>query len=208
MGSAAFADLLLELRLVGMAPLGALAERMEIPEAALSDSVEQAVEQGWVRAFSGRVSGVALTDQGRLVGEVLLREELVVEEALTAIESVYSQFLPINQEILRICTDWQVYRGSLNLHEDLEYDRAVHTRLSEAIDRVMPLLSTLAAAQARFGRYAPQLRQAEARFLAGDEPWLLRPLLPSVHTVWFELHEHLLAVLGRSRSEERVTPAQ
>ena len=39
---------------------------------------------------------------------------------------------------------------------------------------------------------------------AVDDPaWVDAPGLDSIHTVWFELHEHLLASLGRSRVDER-----
>ena len=67
---------------------------------------------------------------------------------------------------------------------------------------VEPVLARLAAAQPRFARYQPRLVAAHARVTAGQHDWLLRPTQDSVHTVWFELHEHLLASLGRSRSEE------
>jgi hypothetical protein len=39
---------------------------------------------------------------------------------------------------------------------------------------------------------------------AVDDPaWVDAPGLDSIHTVWFELHEHLLASLGRARVDER-----
>ena len=33
---------------------------------------------------------------------------------------------------------------------------------------------------------------------AGDPDWFTRPTVDSYHTVWFELHENLLATLGSS----------
>jgi pyruvate,orthophosphate dikinase len=37
----------------------------------------------------------------------------------------------------------------------------------------------------------------------GSHEWIARPTIDSYHTVWFELHEHLLATLGRTRTDER-----
>ena len=38
--------------------------------------------------------------------------------------------------------------------------------------------------------------------LAGDTDWFTKPMIPSYHTVWFELHEDLLATLGIERGSE------
>jgi hypothetical protein len=32
--------------------------------------------------------------------------------------------------------------------------------------------------------------------------WLTRPMVDSYHTVWFELHEELIGMAGRTRSAE------
>jgi hypothetical protein len=38
--------------------------------------------------------------------------------------------------------------------------------------------------------------------MAGDTTWLARPIIDSYHTVWFELHEELIAASGLTREEE------
>jgi hypothetical protein len=40
---------------------------------------------------------------------------------------------------------------------------------------------------------------------AGEGDWFTSPLVDSYHTVWFELHEDLLATLGLERAEEART---
>lgn len=65
-----------------------------------------------------------------------------------------------------------------------------------------PVLDALAGRLARFSRYAKRLDRAVDRSV-GDPAWLESPALDSIHTVWFELHEHLLATLGRDRTQER-----
>jgi VIT1/CCC1 family predicted Fe2+/Mn2+ transporter len=37
---------------------------------------------------------------------------------------------------------------------------------------------------------------------AGDSAWLLKPLIDSYHTVWFELHEDLIGLAGHTREAE------
>jgi hypothetical protein len=37
---------------------------------------------------------------------------------------------------------------------------------------------------------------------SGDTTWLARPIIDSYHTVWFELHEELIAASGLTREEE------
>ena len=41
------------------------------------------------------------------------------------------------------------------------------------------------------------------RVTEGDRDWFTKPTIDSYHTVWFELHEDLLATLGLERSSER-----
>ena len=36
----------------------------------------------------------------------------------------------------------------------------------------------------------------------GETDWLTKPIIDSYHTVWFELHEDLLATLGLERGHE------
>ncbi|MEM7140959.1 MAG: hypothetical protein AAF548_07985 [Actinomycetota bacterium] len=74
--------------------------------------------------------------------------------------------------------------------------------VTELVDDLAPILDALAASLARFGGY--RARFATALDLAVMDPdWITSPTRDSVHTIWFELHEHLLATLGRDRTDER-----
>ena len=53
----------------------------------------------------------------------------------------------------------------------------------------------LAPYQARFDHAVEQLR-------TGDTSYVARPIMDSYHTVWFELHEELIGLLGRDRTAE------
>jgi pyruvate,orthophosphate dikinase len=54
----------------------------------------------------------------------------------------------------------------------------------------------------RFGIYRPRLSRALERVRAGDTSFMARPVIDSYHTVWFELHEDLIAITGRTRAAE------
>lgn len=112
----------------------------------------------------------------------------------------YESFEPLNREVLQLCTDWQVRPGgALNDHGDVVYDWSLIDRLTSVDERVGPLLRRLGAAVPRFTAYRERLRSARSRVVDGEHDWFTSPRLDSYHTVWMELHEDLLAALGRER---------
>ena len=64
---------------------------------------------------------------------------------------------------------------------------------------MQPVVADLAEALGRFGGYGPRLAGALAKVQGGDVDWFTKPTIDSYHTVWFELHENLLATLGIER---------
>ncbi len=69
-------------------------------------------------------------------------------------------------------------------------------------EHLVELLVRLEAAVPRTGRYRPRFERAIAELHGGDRSWFLGPLIDSYHTVWFELHEELIALTGRTREAE------
>ena len=49
--------------------------------------------------------------------------------------------------------------------------------------------------------YKQRLDDAYDKVLAGEHDWVSGARIDSYHTVWFELHEDLLRMLGREREE-------
>ena len=90
---------------------------------------------------------------------------------------------------------------------DLDRVKAVGTTdvstLTIRLDEVIqPVLADLASALARFEGYGERFAAARRLVEAGERDWFTRPLIDSYHTIWFELHEDLLATLGLERSHE------
>jgi len=195
------------LRLRTLAGANQIAARFALSAETVDDSLRRAAAAGWVVHRDGRMSGWRLTSVGRVEGERLLADELDAAGARSVVLSQYESFLVLNPELLAVCTDWQVVvtpAGELvNDHDDPEHDAAVLDRLDALHDQIVPVTTALAGTLSRFTGYTDRLTAAHERVRAGDHDWITRPVIDSYHTVWFELHEDLLATLGRERSQER-----
>ena len=112
----------------------------------------------------------------------------------------------MNGDLLQLCTDWQLRPTdegtAANDHADETYDAGVVARLVEIDNAIQPVCARLAEALERFGGYGDRLTQAVVRVKAGEKDWFTKPVIDSYHTVWFELHENLLATLGIERGKE------
>jgi len=145
--------------------------------------------------------GLRMTPEGRAAHTTWAR--VPAGETATAVERCYQRFVALNQELIRVCNDWQVRPGGApNDHRDPTYDWGVVDRLVAIDDRIGPILRTAASGATRFGGYRPRLRAARQRVEAGDPEWLTSPRIDSYHTVWMQLHEDLLLALGRDRESE------
>ena len=200
------ATLLLLLRLKAFAPSEAIADSLGLAPAAVDIQVRRAESRGWVQHRTGMAAGWSLTPEGRRHGQALLRAEVVAAGTHPRIEACYQRFLPLNAELLSVCTDWQtvVVDGEHvpNDHSDALRDAAVLARLASLHDAVRPVLIELSAALSRFAPYVDRLDRAHRHVSDGGTEWIAKPTIDSYHGVWFELHEHLLVTLDRDRASE------
>ena len=176
----------------------------DVTEAALAKMVEE--NKCVMRQVEG-VSKYVLTPTGREEGEESLAHELEEVGVRNAVQSGYQRFLALNPAMLQLCTDWQVIddgsgEQKLNDHSDAAYDQQIFDRLVELDREVGEILGTLEQALTRFDNYLSRFAVAMQKVLSGELEWLTKPIMPSYHTVWFELHEDLLATLGIDRASE------
>ena len=150
--------------------------------------------------------GYRATDLGRTRADELYAYER--EQAGEVIDDVYDSFVPINDDIKQIVTDWQMRQvdGELtvNDHSDSRHDQRVIARLRRTDAKVSVALGPLSDALNRFDLYPRRLRRALTLIGEGDHSMLAAPLKDSYHTVWFELHEELIILSGRSRADVEV----
>jgi hypothetical protein len=123
----------------------------------------------------------------------------------TAFIEAYEQFERVNTDLKQLITDWQTLKVGgekiANDHSDPEYDDGIIGRLGDLHERFEPILDRMIQSQARFGTYKTKLAAALEKAEDGDVAWVSDARIDSYHTVWFEMHEDLLRLLGRQRAE-------
>ncbi|MBC8365354.1 MAG: transcriptional regulator [Actinobacteria bacterium] len=194
------------LRVRGLTDMPELATAVGLGQDEVGDRLVALADAGHVQHRDGRMPGWMLTRDGRAHGETLVAAELDVAGEREAVADLYRRFLGVNLGFLELCTDWQL-RGAdgeqvVNDHSDAAYDAAVIARLVDADGVVQPICGELAELLTRFDGYGRRFGGALGRVRAGEVEWFTRPMIDSYHTVWFELHEDLLATLGIERARE------
>lgn len=194
------------LRLTSVAPVEQVATRAGLRVDEVSTVLAALADQGLVVRRTGTLAGWDLTPAGRREGERRLAVELDDHALRPVVADAYQQFLALNPALLAACTAWQVRevdgRLVVNDHCDAGHDAAAIDALGAVDDAAQGLCAELAGSLERFGGYGRRLANARTRVAAGDGDWFTRLTIDSYHSVWFELHEHLLASLGIDRASE------
>ena len=118
--------------------------------------------------------------------------------------ATYERFERVNRELLKLFTDWQMMPAAggeriPNDHSDPDYDNGIIDRLGAQHERAERILNGFAELEPRLAVYTQRLDDAYDKVLAGEHDWVSGARIDSYHTVWFELHEDLLRMLGRER---------
>jgi hypothetical protein len=119
--------------------------------------------------------------------------------------AAYEGFERINVELKQLITDWQTMdvagKRVPNDHSNAAHDQKVIDRLGEMHERADKVFARLAAGLPRLQIYRDHLLQALEKAEDGAIEWVSDARIDSYHTVWFELHEELLRLMGRTRVE-------
>lgn len=210
MSDGAAATLLLVLRVKAFADADTVATSLGVGSGEAVARLEELRDRGLVQHRGGALSGWGLTAEGRRHGAELLQREVDSAGARPTVRACYQEFLVLNHELLAVCTAWQTVEIDgvhlVNDHSDPERDRVVLERLDALHVDAVRLLSRLGGSLWRFDGYAQRLSRAHELVSSGRTEWIARPVVDSYHSVWFELHEHLLVTLGLDRSSESRHP--
>jgi pyruvate,orthophosphate dikinase len=182
-----------------------------IADALLADSamVGKLLDQLVVDGLAATVAGAyRLTDAGKDRAADLLAADRSAwggDAAGQALEA----FVALDKRMKDAVTAWQLRPPSgdggepeVNDHSDAEYDATVLATLDGIGADADAWLAPLEAQSRRLRGYRP--RRARARELAkgGDQRYVASPRVDSFHGIWFELHEDLIQLAGRTRAEE------
>jgi hypothetical protein len=191
------------LRLKGFAEPDDVAALVGLEPGEVIAQLEQLKADELVLYRDGRLTGWALTPAGRKAQEQGLQAEVQACGARDAVFDAYKRFLDLNNELLGICTAWQMKdEATINDHLDAAYDAGVIDQLHELHEKVEPIISDLEATLDRYCGYRARLEASLSKLRDGEPEWFTKPLIDSYHTVWFQLHEDLLNTLGIERSQE------
>lgn len=171
-------------------------------EADIASALENGVATGRVAKVK---DGYALTPLARVALQARYSLHYNAMRCDAAFAAAYARFEIINRDLKQVITDWQtVVVGGVsapNDHTDRAYDARVLDRLGRVHDRIEPVLAGLTAVLPRLKRYAGKLSAALDRAEDGEPDWISDIRRESYHTVWFELHEDLLRIMGTVRDE-------
>jgi hypothetical protein len=101
----------------------------------------------------------------------------------------YEAFEVINARFIAQVTAWQQSDG----------DEKAERKLLQTAERLTRDLATLQSFVPRYDAYVRRFNQSMERVDQGQRDFVCNPTIDSVHNIWFEFHEDILAVLGRPR---------
>ncbi len=194
--------LLRALVIKGFATPDALAEIFDVSEDTVSGSLDRLAADG-VAELMGTM--YRLTSDGQQVGEELMRadqEEWGQERAAAALDGLVG----LDQRMKETVTAWQTKDVDgemiLNDHSDADYDTAVLSDFTDLHRDAMKWLTPLTQGLDRLELYKTRLERAAGLVEDGDHQYIASPRCDSYHNVWFELHEDLIRLAGRTREDE------
>ena len=196
-------DVLEVLLIKGVATADQLTLNLGCDPASVGALVAQLGTEGLVEAASG---GHRLTAEGKLraLAAFDIDRERVGADRLA---ELLASFRDLDLRMKDTVTAWQLRGGSdepvINDHSDPAYDAQVLGRLAELHRDALAWMAPLTAAFARFDRYQARLERALTAAHGGDQRYVASPRVDSYHSVWFELHEDLIRLIGRRRSDEQ-----
>jgi len=180
----------------------AIADLLGADEAVIAACLADATARGRAAEVGGRY---LLTPAGRMIVEAEYSRHYAAARADQGFLAAHTRFESVNHELKQLITDWQTIniggRQLANDHSDAAYDGKIIHRLGTLHDKAVPVLKALATSLPRFARYLDKLEAALGRVEDGERAWFSDATIASYHTVWFELHEDILRVLGRAREE-------
>lgn len=155
-----------------------------------SDWVEQALseaaDQGIVLAMP---TGYMLLEGGTSSVLAYYHQTYAETRQLQEAKDWYEAFEVINARFIGQVTEWQKSEGDERSERNL---LKTAERLTRDMQQLLPWVPRYQGYIRRFERGLDLVDQ-------GQRDYVCNPTIDSVHNIWFEFHEDILAVLGRPR---------
>ena len=95
----------------------------------------------------------------------------------------------LNPQFIKAVSEWQTSDG----------DERARDKLTKLVERMIRSLGQITDNVPRYEKYARRFERAMARSDRGESDFVCKPTVDSMHNIWFEFHEDILAVVGRPR---------
>lgn len=95
----------------------------------------------------------------------------------------------LNQQFIKAVSEWQTSDG----------DGRAQEKMIKLVERMIRHLGLVTDDIPRYGHYIRRFEQSMARADRGERDFVCNPTVDSMHNIWFEFHEDILAVVGRPR---------
>jgi pyruvate,orthophosphate dikinase len=191
-------DVVRALAIKGAATVEQLVESIGTEMAQLEPLIEQLAASAFVETASGQLR---LTAAGKLEAADLFAAD---RAALGRCEERLEEFHAFDGRMKEVVTAWQVRDVAgeqvLNDHADATYDAAVLDDLGRLHEDTAAWLASVSSIR-RFVVYRARLERALGLCRGGDQRFVASPRVDSYHSVWFELHEDLIRLAGKKRSD-------
>ena len=160
------------------------------PPGELDAALAELAQTGLITPSASDASRFRLTPRGEEQALAIVAAERAALAAELA--PLYLQFAPLNRDVKAAVSRWQLGSGHAS---------SLIRELGGAHRRALPLLDRLAGLRPRYASLRARLVAAMARVEAGETSYVVGVRVDSFHSVWWQLHADLLAVLGRERGE-------
>jgi hypothetical protein len=191
-------NLLMAAKLKGRARMDAVAAYAGISPEDAEAQIRQLVDAGFLTGDQQ----VRITPDGKgRIDELLTAERATIDRE--RLGQAYEEFDSHNTTFKSVVTAWQLKdAATVNDHTDAAYDADVIEQLVAVHQNFRPLVLQIIEIAPRLAPFADRFDRAITAVQQGDHTYVARPMMDSYHTVWFELHEELIGLLGLSRAAE------
>lgn len=100
----------------------------------------------------------------------------------------YEKFEIVNSKFIALVSKWQE-----------QNDPGTENRLFQQVEKLQKLLGEIVDRIPRYGEYIRRFNSGIDLVDRGNKQYVCNPTIDSVHNIWFEFHEDILAVVGRPR---------
>ena len=180
----------------------AIASLIAVPVERVRKLIEDGVTKGTVTEVGGRF---VLSPTARVSLQANHGRFFAALRSNQAFRGAYLDFERVNNDLKALITDWQTIKigGKVvaNDHSNASHDEQVMKRVAKLHDQADRILKSMGKVLPRMLVYQQKLEEALDKAESGQTEWISDAKIESYHTVWFELHEDLLCIMGERRSE-------